>query len=169
MNSVGCLLPEATLQSKHEFLEVHCMPVQKTLLAQPMIRIRILPVMPATKRNSGEVGCFLPYSSCTQRVRVRRFDDGHAAVDSCTDHASKRSNPSQILRASVRTPPRPGSDLAHRHSPLRRQTPWRRLRQSGRRAHLACVNGNVKISRRRARNHPGQYRPASGWFSKWKT
>ena len=112
---MGCLLPEATLQSKHEFLEVHCMPVQKTLLAQPMIRIRILPVMPATKRNSGEVGCFLPYSSCTQRVRVRRFDDGHAAVDSCTDHASKRSNPSQILRASVRTPPRPGSDLAHRH------------------------------------------------------
>ena len=48
---MGCLLPEATLQSKHEFLEVHCMPVQKTLLAQPMIRIRILPVMPATKRN----------------------------------------------------------------------------------------------------------------------
>ena len=69
-------LPESTLQSKHEFLEVHCMPVQKTLLAQPMIRIRILPVMPATKRNSGEVGRFLPYPSGTQSVRVRRFDDG---------------------------------------------------------------------------------------------
>jgi hypothetical protein len=69
-------LPESTLQSKHDLLQVNPMFTRKPPLPQSVIRIRTLPVMPATKRNSGEVGRFLPYPSGTQSVRVRRFDDG---------------------------------------------------------------------------------------------
>jgi hypothetical protein len=47
--------------------------------------------------------------------------DGRPAAHSRTDYASKRPNPSQILRASVRTSPRLEPLLANRHSPFRRQ------------------------------------------------
>jgi len=127
--------------------------VRKLLLAQHMVRIRILPVVRRAKGYSREVRGLLPDSSGTQDVVVGRFDNGRPAAHSRTDCASQRPNPSQIIRASVGTSPWLESFRANRHSPLRRQTSWRRSRQSGRRAHLACANGYVKISRRRAKNH----------------
>jgi hypothetical protein len=161
--------PESTLQTKHNLLQIDSMRMRKPLLAQRVVRVPILPMMPRTQRDRREVRRLLPHPSGAQRVRVGSFDDRRSAAHSGTDCASQHSNPSQVIRASVGTSSRLEPRLADRHSPFRKQTSWRRLRQSGRRAHLACVNGNVKISRRRAKNHPGQYRPASGWFSKWKT
>jgi hypothetical protein len=44
-------LPESTLQSKHELLQVNPMLLRKALLSQSMIRIRILAMVPGTKRD----------------------------------------------------------------------------------------------------------------------
>ena len=54
MNSAGCghvSLPEATLQSRYEFFQVNSLFVRKAVLAQNMVRIRILPVMSGTERD----------------------------------------------------------------------------------------------------------------------
>jgi hypothetical protein len=158
-----------TARVRFALLDAKTVFVRKPLLAQQMVRIQILAVMSRTKRDCREVRRLLAHSPGAQDVRVGSFDNVAPIAHSRTDCASQRPNPSQILQASVGTSSRLEPLLAERHSPFRKQTSWRRLRQSGRRAHLACVNGNVKISRRRAKNHPGQYRPASGWFSKWKT
>ena len=110
MKSAGCghvVLLESTLQSKHEFFQADPMFVQKSLLAEPMVRIQIFPVMPRAKRDCRKVRRLLSQSPGSQDVRMRRFDNSRPAAHSRTDCASQRSNPSQILRASVRTPPRP--------------------------------------------------------------
>jgi hypothetical protein len=128
MNSVGSshvLLPES-LQSKHEILQVKPMLARKPLLAQPMVRIRIVPVMPGAQRDGGEVRRLLPYPPGAQDVRVRSFDNGRSAAHSRTDCASQRPNPCQILQASVRTSPGLEPLLANRHSPFRRQAPRQR-------------------------------------------
>src|ERR1017187_7838125 len=54
--------------------------VRKPLLAQPMVRIRILAVVRPTQRNRGEIRRFLPYPLGAQRARVSRFDDCQLAV-----------------------------------------------------------------------------------------
>jgi hypothetical protein len=54
MNNAGfshALVPESTLQSKHEIFQVDPMFVRKLLLAQNMVRIQILPVMSRTERD----------------------------------------------------------------------------------------------------------------------
>jgi hypothetical protein len=77
MNSVGSshvLLPESAPQSKHEILQVKPMLARKPLLAQPMVRIRIVPVMPRAKRDCRKVRGLLPQASWPQGVRVCGFD-----------------------------------------------------------------------------------------------
>src|ERR1022692_4719493 len=72
MNSVGSshvLLPES-LQSKHEILQVKPMLARKPLLAQPMVRIRIVPVMPGAQRDGGEVRGLLAQPSRRPKVFV---------------------------------------------------------------------------------------------------
>src|ERR1017187_1405856 len=44
-------LPESTLQSKHELVQVNPMFLQKLRLVQKMVRIQILPMMPGAKRS----------------------------------------------------------------------------------------------------------------------
>ena len=122
----GCghvLLPESTFQCQHETWQVNPMSVRKLFLAQKMVRIQILPMMPTAERDSREVRGLLPQSPGTQGVRVGRFDNGGPAAHSGADCAWKHSDPSQIVRASVRTPARPESFPANRHSPFRRQAP----------------------------------------------
>src|ERR1035441_3964219 len=64
-NSTGCgrvPLPESALQSKHEFFQVDPMFVRKPLLAQQMVRIQVLPVMPSAERDRREVRRLLSQS-----------------------------------------------------------------------------------------------------------
>src|ERR1035441_7111866 len=71
-NSTGCghvLLPESTLQSKHELFQVNPMFVRKSVLAQQMVRIQILPVMPRAKRDCRKVRRLLSQSPGAQDVR----------------------------------------------------------------------------------------------------
>src|ERR1035438_5770660 len=98
----------------------------KPPFAQPMVVVLTGPVVPGAEWDGGEVRRLLPYSPGAQRVRVRRFDNGRSAAHAGTNKARKRPYPSQILRASVRTPPRPGSHLADRNDSFRRQTPRQR-------------------------------------------
>ena len=128
-NSTGCghvSLPESTLQSKHEILQVNPMFVRKPHFAQNVVGIQILPVMPRAQRNCGKVRRLLAQSPGAQCVRVGCFDHGRPAADSRTDCASQRPNPCQILQASVRTSPGLEPLLANRHSPFRRQAPRQR-------------------------------------------
>src|ERR1035438_6469554 len=109
-NSTGCghvSLPESTLKSKHEILQVNPMFVRKPHLAQNVVGIQILPVMRCTKRDRREVRGLLPQSPSAQGVGVGRFGHVRPAAQSRTDCAWKHPNPSQIIRASVRTSPRP--------------------------------------------------------------
>jgi hypothetical protein len=53
MNSAQCgpvLLPESTLQSKHDFSHVNPVFLRKALLYKSMIGIQTVPVMSRTKR-----------------------------------------------------------------------------------------------------------------------
>src|ERR1017187_6060869 len=59
--------------------------------------------MSGTGRDCWEVGGFLSHSPGAHGVRVGSFDSSGAAGHLLTDCASKRPNPSQIIRASVRT------------------------------------------------------------------
>jgi hypothetical protein len=120
------LLPESTPRSKHALLQVEPMSLRKFLLAQAMVRIQILPVMSGTHRDRREVRGLLPQSPGTQDVGMSRFDHGRTTADSRTDYASKRPNPCQILRASVRTLARSESLLANRYSLF-----WRQPRCNG--------------------------------------
>ena len=64
MNGAGCgsvLLPESTLQSKHELFQVNPMFVRKPLLAQKVVRIQMIPMMSGAKRNRREVRGLLPH------------------------------------------------------------------------------------------------------------
>ena len=49
------MLPESAPQSQHELFQVNPMFVRESLLAQNMVRIRILPVVRRTQRNRREV------------------------------------------------------------------------------------------------------------------
>jgi hypothetical protein len=54
MNSLQAgraLLPESTLQSKHDLLQVNPVHMRKFLLAQKVVCVRIPPVMPRAKRD----------------------------------------------------------------------------------------------------------------------
>src|ERR1039457_1624902 len=129
-NSTGCghvLLPESTLQSKHEILQVNPMFVRKPHLAQNVVGIQILPVMSRAERDRREVRGLLPQAPGAQSIRMRGLDNCRPAADSRTDYASQRPNPSQILRASLGTPPGLEPLLADRHSPFRSHPPlqWR--------------------------------------------
>src|ERR1700733_4707122 len=124
MNSAGCrhvLLPESTLQCKHQLVQVNLVFVRKSFLAHKMVRIQILPVMSCTKRDRREIRGLLPKSPSAQDVRVGRFDKGRLTAHSRTDCASKGADPSQILRASVGTSSGAGSPSANRYSPFRRR------------------------------------------------
>src|ERR1039457_12961 len=105
MKSAGCghvVLLESTLQSKHEFFQADPMFVQKSLLAEPMVRIQIFPVMPRAKRDRREIRRLLPYPPGAQDVRVGSFDNSRSAAHPRTDCASQRPNPCQIDRKSTR-------------------------------------------------------------------
>ena len=128
-NSTGCghvSLPESTLQSKHEILQVNPMFVRKPHLAQNVVGIQILPVMSRAERDRREVRGLLPQAPGAQSIRMRGLDNCRPAAHSRTDRASKRPNPSQIIRASVGPPPRPESFAANRHLPFPRQAPRQR-------------------------------------------
>jgi hypothetical protein len=128
-NSTGCghvSLPESTLQSKHEILQVNPMFVRKPHFAQNVVGIQILPVMPRAQRNCGKVRRLLAHSPGAQDVRVGRFDNGRPAAHSGTDYAWKRPHPSQVIWASVRTSPQAESFLADRHCSFRRQATLQR-------------------------------------------
>jgi len=81
-------LPVSTLHSKHERLQVNLMVLRETHLSQAVIRIRILAMVPGTKRESGKVRGLLTHSLGTQAVGVGSFDNGQTAADSGADHAS---------------------------------------------------------------------------------
>ena len=115
-----------TVQSCDKLIQMDLVCEFESCFAETMVRIRILPVMPATKRNSGKVGGFLPHPPGAQDACVGGFDHGRPAAHSRTYGTLKRPNPSQILRASVRTPPRPKSFSANWHSPFRRQAALQR-------------------------------------------
>src|ERR1035438_7140149 len=61
-------LPESTLQSKHELFQVNPMFLQKLRLAQKMVRIQILPMMPGAQRDRREVRGLLPQSFRSARA-----------------------------------------------------------------------------------------------------
>jgi len=126
LGDCGDLPAEPNVQSPDEFSEGDAVRASKAFLAQPMIRVSILPVVPRAQRDRGEIRSFLPQSPGTQGVGVGRFDNGRTAARSGTNEAGKLPNPSQVIRASVRPPPRLQSRLVNRHSPLRRQTPRQR-------------------------------------------
>ena len=119
-SSIADVPLEDTIKAADQLLQVDPMLLCKALFSQSMIRIPGFPVVRRTQRYRGEVRRLLPNASGPQGVGVGRFDKGRLAADSRTDYASQRPNPGQIIRASLRTLPRPGSPLAHRHSTFRR-------------------------------------------------
>jgi len=95
------------IEDRHELGQIELVFLRKARLPESMIGIPRFPVVRGAKGYSREVRRLLPKPPEAQDVRVGRFDNSRPAADSRTDHASKRPNPSQILRASFRTPPRP--------------------------------------------------------------
>src|ERR1017187_7045445 len=63
-------LPESTLQSKHELVQVNPMFLQKLRLAQKMVRIQILPMMPGAQRDRREVRRLLSQSPDRKSTRL---------------------------------------------------------------------------------------------------
>ena len=68
------LLPESTVQSRHEIFQVDPVFLRKLSFAQNVVRIQILSMMPGTKRDRREVCGLLPHAPGAQDVRVGRFD-----------------------------------------------------------------------------------------------
>ena len=120
------LPPMQVIEGRHELGQIELMFLGKARLSEAMIGIPGFPVVPGTKGYSREVRRLLSRSLGAQRVRVGRFDKDRLAAHFRTDYASQRPNPGQVIRASVRTPTRPGSPRAKLHSSFRRQTPRQR-------------------------------------------
>jgi len=68
----GIVLPEPAPQSKHEFLQVNSMRMRELLLAQQMVRIQTLLLMPRTKRDRREVRGLLPQSLGPYQTVLKR-------------------------------------------------------------------------------------------------
>jgi hypothetical protein len=82
------LAVEHLFQVSRNAVQVDPILPRKARFPKAMIRIRMLPVMPATKRDYQKVRALLPHTLPAQRVRVGSFDYGRSAAQSRTDYAS---------------------------------------------------------------------------------
>ena len=68
------------IEGRHELAQIELVFLCKALLAQPVVRIQIVPVMSCTKWDGREVGGLLPQSPGSQCVSMGSFDNGHPAA-----------------------------------------------------------------------------------------
>src|ERR1022692_882697 len=171
-NSTGCghvSLPESTLQSKHDLVQVNPMFLQKLRLAQKMVRIQIPPVMPRTQRDCRKVRGLLPQASWPQGVRVCGFDQvipGLAdRIDSIATSGQLGAKPSQGFSP---TPPLPTRPVPRRWSP-ESSTTWVE------RTDWSASSGRLPLGARNSRRGLilpslliwSQYDPRGGRCSYW--
>src|ERR1022692_404914 len=125
--------------------------------------------MSGTERDSREVRGLLPQSPGSQDVRVGSFDYGRSAAQSRTDCAWKHPNPSQILRASIGTPPRFEPLLANRHSPFRRQAAVQRRTPAEWHTSPKHTITSVFSWRTNAQPRTPQWHPEPGVLRLWRS
>jgi len=115
---------EKIIQRQNHLSQIETVRVREARLAQPVIRVGVLPMMRGTEWYGREVGCLLGHAPRTEGVGVRRLDHDRSPANARTHSASQGSDPGQILRRSCGTPAGTKASPSQRHLPPRGRSPF---------------------------------------------
>jgi len=113
---------EKIIQRQNHLWQIETVRVREARLAQPVIRVGVLPMMRGTEWYGREVGCLLGHASRTEGVGVRRLDHDRSAANAGAHGAFEGSDPGQVLGTSGGSSARARSSLSNWHQPTGSRT-----------------------------------------------